>query len=55
MGIITVSEKTSEIDRVVGLEMGANDYISKPFSPRELLARVQSVLRRTRGSTFPEL
>ena len=53
VGIIIVSGKTSEIDRVVGLEMGADDYISKPFSPRELLARVQSVLRRTRGSTFP--
>ena len=54
VGIIIISGKTSEIDRVVGLEMGADDYISKPFSPRELLARVQSVLRRTRGSTFPK-
>jgi two-component system OmpR family response regulator len=53
VGIIIVSGKTSEIDRVVGLEMGADDNITKPFSPRELLARVQSVLRRTRGSTFP--
>ena len=53
VGIIIVSGKTSEIDRVVGLEMGADDYISKPFSPRELLARVQSVFRRTRGNTFP--
>jgi DNA-binding response OmpR family regulator len=53
VGIIIVSGKTSEIDRVVGLEMGADDYICKPFSPRELLARVQSVLRRTRGSTYP--
>ena len=53
VGIIIVSGKTSEIDRIVGLEMGADDYISKPFSPRELLARVQTVLRRTRGSTFP--
>lgn len=53
VGIIIVSGKTSEIDRVVGLEMGADDYITKPFSPRELLARVHSVLRRTRGSTFP--
>jgi two-component system, OmpR family, response regulator len=54
VGIIIVSGKISEIDRVVGLEMGADDYISKPFSPRELLARVQTVLRRTHGSTFPE-
>jgi two-component system OmpR family response regulator len=53
VGIIIVSGKTSEIDRVVGLEMGADDYISKPFSPRELLARVQTVLRRTHGNTFP--
>jgi len=54
VGIIIVSGKTSEIDRVVGLEIGADDYISKPFSPRELLARVQSVLRRTKGSTYPD-
>jgi two-component system OmpR family response regulator len=53
VGVIIVSGKTNEIDRVVGLEIGADDYISKPFSPRELLARVQSVLRRTRGNTFP--
>jgi DNA-binding response OmpR family regulator len=52
-GVIIVSGRTSEIDRVVGLEVGADDYITKPFSPRELLARVHSVLRRTRGSTFP--
>jgi DNA-binding response OmpR family regulator len=53
VGIIIVSGKTSENDRVVGLKIGADDYITKPFSPRELLARVQSVLRRTRGNTFP--
>jgi DNA-binding response OmpR family regulator len=53
VGIIIVSGKTSEIDRVVGLEIGADDYITKPFSPRELLARVQSVLRRTHGNTWP--
>jgi DNA-binding response OmpR family regulator len=53
VGIIIVSGKAIEIDRVVGLAIGADDYISKPFSPRELLARVQSVLPRTRGSTFP--
>ena len=54
VGIIIVSGKTSEIDRVVGLEIGADDYITKPFSLRELLARIQSVLRRTREKTFPE-
>ena len=39
------------VDRVVGLETGADDYIAKPFEPRELLARVKSVLRRTTGAT----
>jgi two-component system OmpR family response regulator len=53
VGIIIVSGRTSEIDRVVGLEIGADDYITKPFSPRELVARVQAVLRRTRGCTLP--
>jgi DNA-binding response OmpR family regulator len=53
VGIIIVSGKSSEIDRVVGLEIGADDYITKPFSSRELLARVQSVLRRTHRSTWP--
>jgi DNA-binding response OmpR family regulator len=46
--IIMLTAKTDEIDRVVGLEMGADDYIAKPFSPKELLARVRAVLRRTR-------
>lgn len=45
--IIMLTAKTQEADRVVGLEMGADDYIPKPFSPRELLARVKAVLRRT--------
>jgi DNA-binding response OmpR family regulator len=54
VGIIIVSGKSSEIDRVVGLEIGADDYITKPFSSRELLARVQSVLRRTHRSTWPK-
>jgi DNA-binding response OmpR family regulator len=51
--IVIVSGKTSEVDRVVGLEIGADDYITKPFSPRELVARVKSVLRRTHGNTWP--
>jgi DNA-binding response OmpR family regulator len=46
-GIIIISGRTTETDRVVGLEVGADDYISKPFSGRELSARVASVLRRT--------
>jgi two-component system phosphate regulon response regulator OmpR len=46
VGIIMVTASSETVDRVVGLEMGADDYISKPFDPRELLARVRSVLRR---------
>src|SRR5215831_5110188 len=44
--IIMVTAKTSEADRIAGLEIGADDYISKPFSVRELVARVRAVLRR---------
>jgi len=45
--LIMLTAKAAEADRVVGLEMGADDYVSKPFSPRELVARVKAVLRRT--------
>ncbi|NWF75056.1 MAG: response regulator [Nitrospirae bacterium] len=44
--IIMLTAKGEEVDRVIGLEMGADDYITKPFSPRELIARVKAVLRR---------
>jgi len=44
--IIMLTAKADEVDRIVGLEMGADDYIVKPFSPKELLARVRAVLRR---------
>jgi len=44
--IIILTAKGDEIDRIVGLEMGADDYVSKPFNPRELLARINAVLRR---------
>ncbi|HET9405600.1 MAG TPA: response regulator transcription factor [Candidatus Sulfotelmatobacter sp.] len=44
--VIFLTAKTSEADRVLGLELGADDYITKPFSPRELVARVKAVLRR---------
>jgi two-component system, OmpR family, phosphate regulon response regulator OmpR len=46
--IIVLTAKGDEIDRVVGLEIGADDYVSKPFSPRELVARINAVLRRRR-------
>lgn len=45
--IIMLTARGEEVDRIVGLEMGADDYVVKPFSPRELLARVKAVLRRT--------
>ena len=46
VAIIMLTAKADEVDRIVGLEMGADDYIVKPFSPRELVARVKAVLRR---------
>jgi two-component system, OmpR family, response regulator len=53
--IIFVSSRDDELDRVLGLELGADDYLTKPFSPRELSARVAAVLRRTRqGPAAPE-
>jgi len=45
--IIMLTAKAEEVDRIVGLELGADDYITKPFSPRELVLRVKSVIRRT--------
>lgn len=53
--IVFVTAKTSEADRVHGLELGADDYIVKPFSPRELVARVRAILRRSREMSAPEL
>lgn len=49
--IIMLTSRTDEVDKVVGLEIGADDYVTKPFSPRELAARVRAVLRRADGST----
>jgi two-component system OmpR family response regulator len=51
--IIFLSSKDDELDRVLGLELGADDYLTKPFSPRELLARVRAVLRRQREPSPP--
>jgi two-component system torCAD operon response regulator TorR len=46
VGIILVTARNDEVDRIVGLEIGADDYVSKPFNPRELLARVKNLIRR---------
>jgi len=51
--VIIVSARGDEVDRVVGLELGADDYLAKPFGPRELLARVRAVLRRSGGPDAP--
>jgi DNA-binding response OmpR family regulator len=47
--IVFLTARDDEVDRIVGLELGADDYVTKPFSPRELAARVRTVLRRTRA------
>ena len=52
--ILMLTAKAGETDRVVGLELGADDYITKPFSPREMVARVKAVLRRTEPQTAPD-
>jgi len=46
-----LSARGDDVDRILGLEMGADDYLSKPFNPREFLARVRTILRRSRSST----
>ncbi len=51
--VIFLTARTEEIDRVVGLEIGGDDYVTKPFSPRELVARVKAVLRRTAPAAPP--
>jgi two-component system phosphate regulon response regulator OmpR len=54
VGIIMVTGSGEVVDRIVGLEVGADDYVTKPFDPRELLARVKSVLRRTQSRPAAE-
>lgn len=51
--ILMLTARSEEIDRVVGLELGADDYVTKPFSPRELVLRARAILRRTRGEGEP--
>ncbi|HVO88023.1 MAG TPA: response regulator [Casimicrobiaceae bacterium] len=55
IAIVMLTSADTVVDRIVGLEMGADDYVSKPFDPRELLARVKSVLRRTSLARSAEL
>jgi phosphate regulon transcriptional regulator PhoB len=52
--ILILTAKGEEVDRVLGLELGADDYVVKPFSPRELLARIRGLLRRARAATEPQ-
>ena len=51
--IVMVTARVEEIDRLLGLELGADDYLCKPFSPRELIARIKAILRRSGVSTSP--
>ncbi|WP_251977818.1 response regulator [Salinicola avicenniae] len=51
--VIMLTARVEEVDRLLGLELGADDYICKPFSPREVVARVKAVLRRTQGAAAP--
>ncbi len=51
--VIFLTARSDEIDRIVGLEIGADDYVSKPFSPRELVARIRAVLRRPPAAPLP--
>lgn len=53
--VLILSAKADELEKVIGLEVGADDYLSKPFSPKELVARVKAILRRSAGSSNPQV
>jgi DNA-binding response OmpR family regulator len=53
--IIMLTARDDDVDKIVGLELGADDYVIKPFNPRELVARVKAILRRTRRATLPQV
>ncbi len=52
--VIMLTARDDDVDKIVGLEVGADDYITKPFNPRELVARVKAVLRRSQGTIAPQ-
>ena len=52
--VIMLSARSADVDRIVGIEMGADDYLAKPFNPRELLARIKALLRRSRAAGPPQ-
>ncbi len=54
MPVIMLTAKGEEVDRIVGLELGADDYVVKPFSPRELILRIRAILRRATSEAVPE-
>jgi two-component system, OmpR family, response regulator len=53
--VLFLTARDDEIDRILGLELGADDYVTKPFSPRELLARIKAILKRTGAQVLPAL
>src|SRR3954471_5868660 len=52
--VIMLTARDEDVDKIVGLELGADDYVTKPFNPRELVARIKAVLRRAQGGQDPD-